>query len=113
MPLRQQTLDGELLSYNPSPSCSSSLSIPDPPVCVFRVVFDAESGGITSEKVWLQDGERNGLSLYERAHIAAENQSPYGVAHVRDVFKKEETTRSIDVSDEWRVDEVLDGSLQG
>ncbi|WP_431359017.1 hypothetical protein [Halovenus amylolytica] len=63
------------------------------------------SGGITSEKIWLQDCERDGLSLQERAHIAANHQSPYDVAQVRKVEMIEETERSIDGSDEWRVSE--------
>lgn len=108
MPLKQQTLSGEMLSYNPTPSSSSSLSKPDPPVCLFRVIFDASSGGITSEKLFLQDCERDGRSLRERAHIAAEHQSPYGVAHVRKVVKMEERDGPIETSDEWRVAEWLD-----
>ncbi len=108
MPLKQQTLDGEILSHNPTPSCSSSLSRLDPPVCLFRVIFDAESGGITSEKLFLQDGDRDGRSLRERAHIAAEHQSPYGIARVRKVVKMEERNGPIEDSDEWRVSEWLD-----
>jgi hypothetical protein len=107
MPLRQQTLFGEVLSYNPTPSSSSSLSRVDPPVCLFRVIFDAESGGITSEKLFLQNCRRDGWSLRERAHIAAEHQSPYDVARVREVTNEEETDISIDESDEWRVAEWL------
>lgn len=105
MPLRQQTLFGETLIRNPSPSSSTSLSRPDPPVRKYRVIFDASSGGITSENIFLQDCKRDGRSLSERARIAANHQSPYDIARVRKVVTVEETERSIDGSDEWRVAE--------
>lgn len=112
MPLRQQTLFGETLSYNPTPSCSSSLSRVDPPVCKFSVVFEPVSGGVTSETVYIQDCTRDGRSAPERAYLAAAQQTPFEIGLHLSTDRQEETTKSIDGSDEWRVDDLIEGSLQ-
>lgn len=109
MPLRQQTLDGETLNYNPSPSSLSSLSKVDPPVYKFTVVFKPVSGGVTLEKVFLQDCMRDGRSVWDRAYLAAAHQTPFEIGVHLSTDKQEETRKGIDGSDEWRVDELCEG----
>ena len=101
--MMQQTLDGRLLS----PDTAEALRY-TPPVFVyaFLVEFYAENSEVW-ERVKMENREINGRSVNDRAILAAYHQSPYGDIQAYKVTRFEETDGSY--TDEWRVEELLDG----
>ena len=101
MQVKQLTLTGEVLDYLPSPPPKKA----NPPVYKYIVVFEV-NGYQELEKVYIQDCTRDGMGAYERAGLAAMHQTPFEQVHNIRTIKKEETAKSVENSDEWRVDAI-------
>jgi len=99
--MKQQTLTGDVLNRLPAPKPDL-----DDPVCKYYVNFRPECNpdAIEYEKVFIQDCKRDGKTAEQRAKDAAWDQTPFDIYMYVSVRKMEETDRTVEASDECRVD---------